>query len=71
MSAESVAAESETEEPAEEMEPNDMPVAEEEAVGVVALPRRELPGRECRPPLWSGEYVSRLYCMFYYVAQRT
>ena len=71
MSAESAAVESEAEEIADEMEPNDEPAAEEEAVGVVDLPRRELPARERWPPPWLGEYVSRLYRMFYYVTQRT
>ena len=71
VSAESAAVESEAEELADEMEPNDEPAAEEEAVGVVDLPRRELPARERRPPPWLGEYVTRLYRMFYYVTQRT
>ena len=71
MSAESAAVESEAEELADEMEPNDMPAAEEEAVGVVNLPRQELLARERRPPPWLGKHVSRLYRMFYYVTQRT
>ena len=70
MSAESVAEESKAEEPAEKMELNDKPAAEE-AVGVVDLPVQELPAREHRPPPWFGEYGSRLYHLFYYMTQKT
>ena len=67
-------AESDLEEPIEveaDIDPSDEPAAEEETVGVVDVPRREMPARERRPPQWLGEYVSRLYRMFHYMTQRT
>ena len=65
---EASADESDPEEPHELAEE---PAAEEEAAGVVDVPRREMPARERRPPAWLREYVSRLYRMYCYVTQRT
>ena len=70
-------AEDPTEASAEESDPEEPhvlaeePAAEEEATGVVDVPRREMPARERRPPAWLREYVSLLYRMYCYATQRT
>ena len=69
--AKSVAKKTEADQPAKNMEPKDEPASKKETVGVVNLPRRELPARERRLPPWLGEYVYCLYRLFYYMTQMT
>ena len=48
----------------DDLDPRDKP-AEEETMGVVDVPRREMSAKERRPPQWLGKYISCLYRIFH------